>query len=878
MDSTPTDPPKKKKAKKKKTDPKEVTGTVVHAVASKVLGEHVAKTTFGNVNFNKTYLEGRVVGIEDRRKKPESPASIYIVADYTVHGRDTPKRAVIFKGGVKLGPVPEDLNPKVRVTHPDSVDVRDAPTKGSTTYIANADGGEPLPNTNGAAASLPGRQSPAAGVGPNVAVSNRTHDVSSSSTPILAAAASSAAPAQSAPPSVPPTNNIAVVTTAGSSSAASRTSATSSVHTLSTSRASSVVSSTTSSSSAAASTAAPPSDPSAVPPSTQGKRKRGDIDLDETPMFVDDVKGRRHRVVDIAHGKKWVVGDASSIFGDVAKGKPSKQWYQKGPCDEKVYPGNKEFEEMTPLESYLMMYPKAQLELCITETNKNLAAAGHAPIDMQELLRWQGICLLITRTNYNGKRQNLWGGKAQESKYLPSIDLNKTPMGRNRFDAIWYAMRWSRQVPERPDNMTSEEWRWQLIDDHVDNFNKHRASTFVPSGEICADESVVRWYGLGGAFVNFGLPMYVELERKPDSGCEIQDICCVQSKVMLQLKIVQSSEQEERKQAAKNPSEEYAALNHGTKVLLELCEPWNDTGRLVVADSYFASVMSAGELKKRGWKFIGNVKTASKMFPKGFLENIVLTHRGARFVLCCIDEETGETEYVAVTWLDRNRRFFIATVCGLGEGTEISRLRYRQVDENPEADPDQVMINVNQPLCVESYYDGAGAVDQRNRLRAAELRVDKSLATKDWSRRVNFGIWGVAVCDSYALYQQVVHADLRFSSPHEYFCKLADQLIDNTEGVRVTRASAQGAQREEEPAAAARPKQVPQTKKKKSESSKGKARRANGRCKLSTCSEYSSYICSECTTNHVQYYVCCEATTGRKCWEQHLREEHNITE
>lgn len=156
MDSTPTDPPKKKKAKKKKTDPKEVTGTVVHAVASKVLGEHVAKTTFGNVNFNKTYLEGRVVGIEDRRKKPESPASIYIVADYTVHGRDTPKRAVIFKGGVKLGPVPADLNPKVRVTHPDSVDVRDAPTKGSTTYIANADGGEPLPNTNGAAASLPG--------------------------------------------------------------------------------------------------------------------------------------------------------------------------------------------------------------------------------------------------------------------------------------------------------------------------------------------------------------------------------------------------------------------------------------------------------------------------------------------------------------------------------------------------------------------------------------------------------------------------------------------------------------------------------------------------------------------------------------------------
>ena len=178
-------------------------------------------------------------------------------------------------------------------------------------------------------------------------------------------------------------------------------------------------------------------------------------------MYVEDSEGNKHRVVAIANGIKWIEGDASTITGDVSKGKPSMKWYQKGHLDERVGPGNRDFEEMTPLESYLLMYPKAQMERCISETNEILVAGGKKPIDTQELLKWQGICLLITRTNYNGKRQDLWGGKNKRSKYLPTIDLNQTGMGRNRFDEIWYAMRWSKQLEERPENMSSAEFRWQ---------------------------------------------------------------------------------------------------------------------------------------------------------------------------------------------------------------------------------------------------------------------------------------------------------------------------------------------------------------------------------------------------------------------------------
>ncbi len=79
-------------------------------------------------------------------------------------------------------------------------------------------------------------------------------------------------------------------------------------------------------------------------------------------------------------------------------------------------------------------------------------------------------------------------------------------------DNIWYAVRWSRQPPKQPDGMSMERYHWMLIDDFVANISKHRQRTFVPGGHLEADETVVRWYGKRGTFVNAGLPMYLALE------------------------------------------------------------------------------------------------------------------------------------------------------------------------------------------------------------------------------------------------------------------------------------------------------------------------------------------------------------------------------
>jgi hypothetical protein len=59
-------------------------------------------------------------------------------------------------------------------------------------------------------------------------------------------------------------------------------------------------------------------------------------------------------------------------------------------------------------------------------------------------------------------------------------------------------------------------------------------------------------------------------------------------------------------------------------------------------------------MKEKDLTFIGNVKQCSRLFPMGFLGNTTLPRRGSRAVLASIDEETGETELVAISWVDRN--------------------------------------------------------------------------------------------------------------------------------------------------------------------------------------------------------------------------------
>jgi hypothetical protein len=292
-------------------------------------------------------------------------------------------------------------------------------------------------------------------------------------------------------------------------------------------------------------------------------------------MYVVTNDCKKHHIDAITHGRKWVAGDAKTINGSIAKEPLSNQrWHQRCPLGEKVFPGNREFQDMTSLEAFLMMMTPDELDLILELTNKNFESSGKKELSLQELLRWFGVIILMSASNFRGDCRTLWEGGGSVSKYLPPVDLKATGMSCNCWEDIWYAIRWSGQPSEKPPEMSSERYRWLLVDDFITNFNAHHASTFYPGVELEADESMVPWYGHGGGHINIGLPHYVAMDCKPDNGGEIQTLADVSSGILICLKVVKSADKEKAIEKDLDLDLEEAAYGKGTRVLLELMKTW----------------------------------------------------------------------------------------------------------------------------------------------------------------------------------------------------------------------------------------------------------------------------------------------------------------
>ena len=210
----------------------------------------------------------------------------------------------------------------------------------------------------------------------------------------------------------------------------------------------------------------------------------------------------------------------------------------------------------------MMMPPKALTTIC-RETSRVLERKGLGPLSTGELLKFFGVLVLGTKFEFSDRR-SLWSTTAP-SKYIPAPHFGRTGMSRNRFDHIFANLRTGPQPNVRPQEMSSEQYRWMLVDTFVNNFNEHRAQFFSPSDLICVDESISRWYGQGGYWINHGLHMYVAIDRKPENGCEIQNSACGRSGVMLWLKLVKYEEDENT-----HAQEDTVGMTHGAKVLKSL--------------------------------------------------------------------------------------------------------------------------------------------------------------------------------------------------------------------------------------------------------------------------------------------------------------------
>jgi Transposase IS4 len=241
--------------------------------------------------------------------------------------------------------------------------------------------------------------------------------------------------------------------------------------------------------------------------------------------------------VSVNHGREWFTGETEvDVNGPV----PFRYWKMTDQYNHArtFFPGCDDDpfrRSVTPFDCFMACFPRKQLKLMVTQTTLNLREDGKVGTRIGELLKWFGVSILMTMFEF-GDRSTLWERKRKTCKYIPPPEFGQTGMSRDRYDHINRHLVWSSQPAECPEGMRSDEWRWKLIQDFVTRFNEHRKSHYTPSSVIVVDESISRWYGLGGHWINMGLPMYyVAIDRKPDNGCDIQNAADGRSGIMMQL-------------------------------------------------------------------------------------------------------------------------------------------------------------------------------------------------------------------------------------------------------------------------------------------------------------------------------------------------------
>ena len=424
-------------------------------------------------------------------------------------------------------------------------------------------------------------------------------------------------------------------------------------------------------------------------------------------------------------------------------------------------------------------FPLPYLDKITDLTNVELEIADLRPVTSEEILKFFGILLLIPRLP-SVPRKSMWTS-TPITKYSVAPNLGSTGMTRDRFEEIYANIRFSRQPVYKPHTMSTEEYQWMLVNDFVSALNEWKATKFNPGTVICIDESIIRWYGLGGEYIAKGAPHYVSIDTKPDKGIEVQTSACAKSGVMCQYKIVCSTAKTKRRNhIAYVPKDE----NAGTTAVKQLTEPWYGTNRVAVGDSAFSSVATALEMKRLGLGYIGVVKNATKSFPMKALSSQVLSGKGD---FTGMKARVDNIDLLAFTWCDRSRRSFIATAGSLAKGHPQERVRWCPVDGSNEM-AQKMFIQIDIPLAAKMYYSAAGAIDYHNRVRSKEARIEKCLKTHNWAIRTNLGLLSMVFGDAWMLYKAARGDGLDFT-PSEFFEKLSEELIDAENDATTTRST-----------------------------------------------------------------------------------------
>jgi hypothetical protein len=289
------------------------------------------------------------------------------------------------------------------------------------------------------------------------------------------------------------------------------------------------------------------------------------------------------------------------------------------------------------------------------------------------------------------------------------------------------------------------------------------------------------WEGAELAHNLFGMPHVTKIARKPKGvGTEFKCAADCESGIMLFLEIQEGK--------SRMPLKEFAnQFPFHCAVTLRCVKAWFGSLRKIIADSAFASYLTAQELLKRGLYFQGIVKTATRLFPMQHFKNWVATNppRGSHEVcVATVEAQGGAKPIMAVAWKDKQVKFLIATAGTTLPGTPVQKQRSKVVaDETTgELRTQKFTKSVQCPVVVNQLFDGFNTIDVHDHYRQGSLALEMHNKTHKWWHRNFTSLLGVIVTDAFFMYR-LDYLRAHHGSSHgmdsffDWVGKLAHQLI-----------------------------------------------------------------------------------------------------
>lgn len=167
-----------------------------------------------------------------------------------------------------------------------------------------------------------------------------------------------------------------------------------------------------------------------------------------------------------SHGVKWFEDEDNLTKNGIGKPIAPHQWRLKSQYDAciTVTSGSNRDKRLDPFDIFMMLLPSKTLKEIVRLTNQRLATLSipKAPTTEGEILKFIGILVLGTFVEFDN-RKDLWTKKS-DSKYIPAPNFVKTGMVRDRFLTLFVNIRYSAQPDQKPSGMSSETYRWMLLD------------------------------------------------------------------------------------------------------------------------------------------------------------------------------------------------------------------------------------------------------------------------------------------------------------------------------------------------------------------------------------------------------------------------------